>query len=762
MPGNGSEEGQAGPGQEDRMRVSTQSLARSASRHPGRTVLAWVLAIVLSATLIGSLMGDALTQEATFTNDPEAEQAAALIEDRLRGPRHATEIFIVTSSTVTVDDPAFKNHVEALQLSLQALGPGEVLTVRTFYQSADQSMVSADRRTTIVPAVLAGEPADASDKAHALREVAGQSTTGAFTTRVFGPASLSEDFAKVAEEDLRKGEAVGVMAALVILVVVFGAVVAAVLPILVGIAAITIAVGVVAVVGQLSPFSFFVTNMITMMGLAVGIDYSLFVVSRYREERARGLDKLDAIEAAGATATRAVFFSGMTVVLALVGMLIIPTTIFRSLAAGAIFVVIAAVAASMTLLPAMLGLLGDKVNKLAVRRSSSAGGVGRPGGFWDKVSHAVMARPVVSLVLGVSVMLAAAWSWTDMRTGFAGVSTLPASFESKQAFQALARDFSGGLSSPVEVVIDGPVDDPAVRAGMASVEAAMAGTELFGPSGVEVNDARDLAVISAPIKGDPASRAAVGSITTLRQVAAEAFPAGGPARALVGGETAFNKDFFDLTARYMPVVFVFVLGLSFVLLTVAFRSVIVPIKALLMNLLSVGAAYGLIVLVSQKGVGAGVLGFQQVDVIEAWLPLFLFSVLFGLSMDYHVFLLSRIREQYDLTGDNTSSVAYGLRTTAGIITGAALIMVAVFGGFASGELVMFQQMGFGLAVAVFLDATLVRSVLVPASMKLLGDRNWYLPPWLEWLPKITVEGPHRPEAEPGTRAAEPPMTAASV
>jgi RND superfamily putative drug exporter len=215
-----------------------------------------------------------------------------------------------------------------------------------------------------------------------------------------------------------------------------------------------------------------------------------------------------------------------------------------------------------------------------------------------------------------------------------------------------------------------------------------------------------------------------------------------PAKVLVGGQTAFNKDFFDLTDRYMPIVFAFVLGLSFVLLTVAFRSVIVPIKAIVLNLLSVGAAYGLIVLVSLKGVGAGILGFQKVEVIEAWLPLFLFCVLFGLSMDYHVFLLSRIREHYDLTGDNTESVAFGLRTTAGIITGAALIMVAVFGGFASGQLVMFQQMGFGLAAAVLIDATIVRSVLVPATMKLLGKRNWYLPKWLEWLPDVQVEGPH--------------------
>jgi RND superfamily putative drug exporter len=331
------------------------------------------------------------------------------------------------------------------------------------------------------------------------------------------------------------------------------------------------------------------------------------------------------------------------------------------------------------------------------------------------------------------------------------VSTLPDSFESKRAFAALAKDFSGGLSSPVEVVVDAPADDPAIRQGVERLQASLGTDRFLGPSQVEVNPARDLTVVSAPLKGDPASDAAVEAIERVRDdYVPQAFPEGTPGKVVTGGETAFNKDFFEITSEYMPVVFAFVLGLSFILLTVAFRSVVVPVKAILLNLLSVAAAYGLIVLVFQKGVGNEIFGFDKVEAIEAWLPLFLFSVLFGLSMDYHVFLLSRVREHYDQTGDNTESVAYGLRTTAGIITGAALIMVAVFGGFAGGELVSFQQMGFGLAAAVLIDATIVRSILVPSTMKLLGKRNWYLPKWLEWLPRVTVEGAH-PERPP-----EPP------
>ena len=723
------------------MVLSSQSLARSSSRRPWPTIGMWALLILVAVGVMSNLLSDATTQEANFTNTPEAKKALELMEQRLQGPDHDTEIFIVSSTSATVDEPAFRSFVETLQADIQGLGPQVVLRVATYYETNDQSMVSQDRRATVLPTVVAGPKTEAADQAPKLREVLEQTPAPpGFRVQLFGPGALGADFAKVADEDLAKGESVGVLAALIILVIVFGAVVAALLPIGVGMAAIVLAVGVVAVVGQVAQFSFFVVNMITMMGLAVGIDYSLFIVSRYREERRRGLDKLAAIEASGATASRAVLFSGSTVVLALLGMLLIPTTIFRSLAAGAIFVVVIAVAASLTLLPAMLGLLGDRINRLSVHRRSTE--PARVGGFWDRITHLVMARPVASLVVGVALLLAAASSALTMRTGFSGVSTLPDSFESKQAFLALSKDFSGGLSSPVNIVVDGRVEAPPVQAAIQRLRDRLGADPLFGPSRVQANPSGDLAVVSVPINGDPSSKRATSSIDRIRDDYVRTAFTGAPAKVYVGGDTAFNKDFFDLTDRYMPIVFAFVLGLSFCLLTVAFRSVVVPIKALLLNLLSVGAAYGLIVLVSQKGVGAGVLGFQQVEVIEAWLPLFLFSVLFGLSMDYHVFLLSRIREHYDQTGDNTGSVAYGLRTTAGIITGAALIMVAVFGGFASGELVMFQQMGFGLAVAVLIDATLVRSVLVPASVKLLGKRNWYLPRWLSWLPNVSVEGPH--------------------
>ena len=724
------------------MRLSPQSLARASSRRPWFTVAVWVTVMVAAGIASSSLLGSATTTDVEMTNNPESNQALKLLEDRLTGPKRDTEIVIVRNERSTVDDPGYAAYVKGLAADLEALGPTVVEKVTTFSDAGEEAgLVSEDRHATLLSTLLAGAPEDAIDHVPALQEVLKDNAEPGFVTRIFGPASLGEDFNTVSEEDLKKGESVGILAALAILVVVFGAVVAGVVPVIIGMASIFVAVGLVAVVGQVVQFSFFVTNMISMMGLAVGIDYSLFVVSRYREERLRGKDKLEAIEATGATASRAVFFSGMTVVLALLGMILIPNSIFRSLGAGAIFVVVIAVLASLTLLPAVLGLLGDKVNSLRIHRRKAADPDHR-GGFWDGVTRTVMRRPVVSLVVGVTILLAAASSALDMRTGFSGVSTIPDDLPSKQAFDVLARDFAGGLGSPVEIVVDGDVGARPVKDAIARLQASLASDTVFGRAEVQVNDAGDLTLISVPVNGDPSSKAAVDGVGRIRDdYVARAFPDGGPARALVGGETAFNKDFFEVASRYLPIVFIFVLGLSFVLLTIAFRSIVVPAKALVMNLLSVGAAYGLIVLVSQKGVGAGILGFQQVEVIEAWLPLFLFSVLFGLSMDYHVFLLSRIREHFDQTGDNTESVAYGLRTTAGIITGAALIMVAVFSGFAAGRMVAFQQMGFGLAVAVLIDATIVRSILVPASMKLLGNRNWYLPKWLDWLPNLGVEGP---------------------
>ena len=740
------------------MRISPETLAQGSARRPWLTIGLWLALVGGGGFVTSQLLSDALTTSFDFTNEPEAVRAQNLIEERITGEEPLVELFIVRSEGSTADDPALEEATRAVQADILAIGEEHVDFVASYYDTQDAAMLSKDGHAVLVNAGLGTDLDDATEHVDELAAIAEEHTSSDIEVLVTGQVTLFNDFNTIAEEDLKKGESFGILAALIVLIVVFGAVVAALLPISLAVVSIIVALGSVALIGQTMDFSFFVTNMITMMGLAVGIDYSLFIVSRYREERGRGREKLDAIRATGATASRAVFFSGMTVVLALIGMVLVPTTIFQSLGLGSILVVVAAVLASLTLLPAVLSLMGDRVNAIRVfRRKRPVEAGERRGGFWDKVTHGVMRRPVTSLILGGGLLLAAGASYFGINSGFSGVSTLPDDTPSKRAFEVLATEFAGGLTSPVEIAVDADAADPAVAAAVTELQGLLEADGGFGASQAQVSPAGDLTLVTAPVAGDPSGGEAVASIDRLRDdLVPQAF-GDIDAEVLVGGETAYNKDFFDLTDTYTPIVFIFVLGLSFLLLTVVFRSIVVPIKAILMNLLSVGAAYGLLVLVFQEGVGADLLGFTQVEAIEAWLPLMLFSILFGLSMDYHVFLLTRIREHYDLTGDNAESVAYGLRTTAGIITGAALIMVAVFAGFAAGELVMLQQMGFGLAVAVFLDATVVRSVLVPASMRLLGNRNWYLPRWLRWLPDIHVEGTEAAEVahERDVRAKEP-------
>src|SRR5215469_7153696 len=729
----------------------TKRLARASARHPWRTVAVWIFVLAASALSAKAFLGTALTTQGSFTNRPESIRAQNLIEQRLTGPAKDTELLIVRSRTMTVSDPRFATFVTGLRSSVLALGPGVVVSAPD-YLTPGADLVSRDRHATLIPVTIAKNFDNATAHIARLDQIARSHQRPPFRVLVAGNAQTQRDFTTVAESDLRKAETIGTGIALLVLLAVFGALVASLLPL--GLGVIAVAMGAVGLLGLAFHLTFTVTNMVSMMGLAVAIDYSLFIVSRYREERRSGAAKLDAVQTTGATASRAVLFSGMTVVLALLGLMIVPNSVFRSLATGAIIVVIVAVAAALTLLPALLALLGDRIDRGQVFRRKRIHRAG-PGTAWSRLAEAVMRRPAASVAAGVTVLVLLGLSMFGMHVGAAGVSSLPAGSQSRQAFTVLSREFVGGLATPVQVVITGPVTSPAVRADTAHLRAMLARDHEFGsPGTVTVNRAGDLALISVPMAADPSSPAAVASIARIRdQLVPQAFGRA-PVQVLVGGQASLNKDFFDLTAKYRPLVFAFVLGLSFVLLLLVFRSIVIPATAIAMNLLSVGAAYGLLVLVFQTGgpsAGrwiANAFGFQQVPTIEAWLPLFLFSVLFGLSMDYNVFLLSRIREHYLRTGDNTAAVAFGLSRTGGIITGAALIMVAVFGGVALGNLAMMQQMGFGLAVAVLLDATVVRCLLVPGVMKLLGDANWYLPRWLSWLPDRSAGAPQEPPAPP--------------
>jgi uncharacterized membrane protein YdfJ with MMPL/SSD domain len=734
----------------------TERLAVWSGRRPWLTLAAWALALVGAIAVSAAFLGDALSGDEEVTSDTESRRADALAFERFADERgrqggDATEVVVVRSPGTSVDEPRFERRVQGLAAELRRVGATQVTT---FYDSGERRLVSRDRDATGMLVALGGDAEDDIDGV--VEAVQRADAREGFDASITGEFTLDADFSTLAEEDLRNGElGFGLPAALIVLLIVFGSVVAGLIPVLLALVSIVVALALAALVGQVFPLSVFATNMLTGMGLALGIDYSLFVLSRYREERLHGRERFDAIAAVGATASRAVLFSGIAFTLAMVGLLLVPHTIMRSLATGAIVVGLVSVAAALTLLPALLGLLGDRVNALRIPFFGQTA-AREQSPFWSGTVREVMRRPLTSLVLATAVLLALAVPVLALRSGEAGVSTLPDRLPAKQGYLALNAEFPGQTTEPVEIVIDGDATSPAVRSGNERLRERLASEDLLGRAELDTNQAGDLTVLTVPIQGDPLGKDAVDAVHELRSDhIPDAFPDAG-VEVLVAGDTAESIDQSDTMSHWLPIVFSFVLGLSFVLLTIAFRSLVVAAKAIAVNLLSVGAAYGLLVLVFQEGIGNELLGFPQVDTIESWVPLFLFAVLFGLSMDYHVFLLSRIRERFGQTGDNSDAVAHGVGSTGRIITGAALIIIAVFSGFARGDLVMFQQMGFGVAVALLLDATVVRLVLVPAAMELLGERNWYLPTWLRWLPEVHVEGAQR-----GPRTSLAPARGAS-
>jgi RND superfamily putative drug exporter len=692
---------------------------------------------LLAIVAIAMFLGGSLTTEGAPTNDPESQRAddvrvAAFPPNT--GAR-ATDIVVIRSEERMVDSPQFVAFVRDFVADDEITALGRA---RTYLDEGGAGLVSEDRHATIVPIVLLDD-----DETEALVEKVEGMEESTFAVSVTGQETLDYDFNLLSQEDLENGELkFGLPAALVILLLVFGAVVAGLVPLLMAIVSIVVALGLTALLAQQFELSVFVINMLTGMGLALGIDYSLFVVSRYREERGRSRGELAAIETSGATASRAVLFSGTAFVIAMFGMLLVPSSIMASLAAGAILVGIVSVIAALTLLPAVLGLLHDRVNAFRIpligRRSLEASN--SEGRFWGAVVRRVLRRPGLSVALAAGLLIALALPVFRMDVGTGGVTTLPERFVSKQGFQALTRDFPETTTNPVEIVVSNASGEGAEKA-LTGLRARLAADGRFGPGELTRSADGEVALLTVPIHGDPSATEAVHAVRELREETIPRTFAGTDADVFVGGETSANIDYFDSVIDPAPWVIALVLLLTFVLLTVVFRSVVVAGTAVVLNLLSVGAAYGLLVLVFQEGWGADLLGFQQGDTIEAWVPLFLFSVLFGLSMDYQVFLLSRIRERYDQVHDTTDAVTYGVGSTARIITGAALIIVAVFAGFARGDLIMFQQMGFGVAVALLIDATIIRSVLVPSVMQLLGRWNWYLPRWLEWMPRLHVEAP---------------------
>jgi RND superfamily putative drug exporter len=710
----------------------TERLARACAARPRLTLLLWGAAVLVAFALIAtSLHG--LSSQGKVEGNPESTRAKNAIARAFPGvvASEKQDVIVVTSSRYTDNSPQGRAFGTRLTAALQASGLHEIRPIA----------LSPDRHSVLLSVHIHSDSA-AGPVEQALEKLNGRG----FQVGITGFHSTGYDFGKQSQTDLEKGElAFGLPAALLVLVLVFGAVFAGLVPVLMAILSIIVALGFVALISLEFSLSVFIVNMLTGMGLALGIDYSLFVVSRYREERGHGLVKEDAIARTGATASRAVLFSGSTFVIALLGMFIVPTSIMRSLALGAILVGIVSVAAALTLLPAVMSIVGDRVNSWRVpylgRNLGKADTA--EGNFWRRIIEVVLRRPALSLVLSVGAMLALAAPIFGLHIGANGVSSLPSSLPSKQGYVLLQRAFPVQNPEPVRIVAVGG-DPTAVHRGLMQLDRRLAAEGSFGRGTIQTSASQGVALLTSPVRGDPVGGSAVAAVRNLRAHVIPSVFEGSGANVYVGGVTAENVDYFDAVTNPTPYVLLFVLGLSFILLTVAFRSIVVALVSVLLNLLSVGAAYGLLTLIFLDGHGASLFGFQHTHVIDAWVPLFLFSVLFGLSMDYQVFLMSRIKERYDQSGSTHDAVVGGVATTARIITGAAVIIVVVFAGFAAGKLVMFQQMGFGVAIALLLDATVIRSVVLPSSLALLDRRSWYLPRWLEWLPHVEVEAPPSP------------------
>ena len=721
-------------------RLSPRRLAAIAVDRPRRVLAVWGVLVLVGFGLISGLLESALSSEADVTSSPESKQAEDLVDERFSERDALNELVIIRSEELTTDDPAFGERVESVSDELEGLDGVE--NVSSYLDGGDDLLISPDGHAAILPVVLIEDEEVDSIEA-VVDSIQAADGTGGFAVDITGEFTVGLDFEKVSEDDLQQGELkFGLPAALIILLLVFGTLVGTMVPLTMALISIIGALALVAVIGQFFEVNLFVTNMLVAMGLALGIDYSLFIVSRLREEKAKGLSHGEAILNVSSTATRAVVLSGTAFSLALLGMFLVPTTILRSLALGAIVVAIVSIGVALTFHPALLMVLGDRINKLRVpwlgkRVSESAGKEGR---FWGGAVRAVVRQPVISLVASVALLLLATAPVLGLKLGASGPSSLPDDAPGKQGLLALERDFATGATEPVEIVID-TREVPAADEQLASLRSQLEEDSDFAARSTFVEEGADVTVASVALNAEGSSEEASAAIDRLRdEYVPQAFGDSAD-HVLVGGLPAENRDFFALIGNWLPIVIAFVLVLTLVLLTLAFRSIVIALTAITVNLLSVGAAYGILVLVFQEGFAIDLLGFGEVDRIEAWVPVFLFSVLFGLSMDYQVFLLSRIRERYSASGDTTEAIIFGVASTARLITGAALIIIVVFAGFAAGELVSFQQMGFGVAIALLIDATVVRLVVIPAAMQLLGARNWYLPSWLEWLPHVEIEDP---------------------
>jgi uncharacterized membrane protein YdfJ with MMPL/SSD domain len=710
---------------------------RWSARHWKTATFGWI-AFVAVAVVLGGAVGTKQLDPST-SSPGESGRMDRILDDGFEQP--AEETVLIQSRKLESDAPAFRAGVQEVVDRVSAVPA--VINVRSPLDPAHSEQISADRRSATVAFDIRGDPDDAADKIDPVVAAVKQAQAAYPGLQIseFGAATTDKQIDESVAKDLERAGLLSLPVTLVVLLVAFGALVAAGIPLLLALTAVIAALGLLAIPSNVWPVDESVSAVVLLIGLAVGVDYSLFYLKREREERAAGRSEQAALEAAAATSGRAVLVSGVTVMIAMAGMFVTGDPTFSSFAMATILVVAIAVLGSLTVLPALLSRLGDRVNKLRVPLLHR---LQRPEGgrLWGALVDRVLRRPLLAAVVSAGVLVALALPALGMKTVTPGAEALPQDLPAVQAYNRLQKAFPGEADPAVVVVKAPSVDAPQVKAGMQDLRReALASGKVREPITTTVNDDRTVARIELPTIGNGEDAAPNAAVSALRgEIIPETVGSVEDVEAGVTGTAASSKDFSDALRGAAPLVFLFVLGFAFLLLLVTFRSIVIAIKAIVLNLLSVGAAYGVLVLVFQNGWAKGLLGFDYTGGVMVWLPVFLFVILFGLSMDYHVFILSRIREAYDGGMKTDDAIAYGIKRTAGVVTSAAVVMVFVFGIFATLSLIMMKQFGVGLATAVLLDATIVRGVLLPATMKLLGDWNWYLPRWLRWLPRIKLDG----------------------
>jgi len=728
----------------------TSRVAGWSAAHRTGVVRGW-LAFVLVAFVVGSAAGLAALTTAETENGQTrlADQTMAQQFPRER----AGEQILIQNPSGRLPGSGFRAALTDLVTRLSRIR--SVAAIKSPLTPGNQEQISKDGRAALVSFQITGNPDTAQDRvgpALAATTAVQRAYPGLFVGEL-GEGSVQKAISASISSSFHEAEVTSLPITLVILVLAFGSLVAAGVPLLLGFTAVAAALGLTELFSHVLHVYSGISSVILCIGLAVGIDYSLFYLRREREERAHGRTPADALRVAAATSGRAVLVSGLTVMIAMTGFFLMGNQIFTSFAIGTVLVVAIALVGSLTVLPAVLSRLGDRADRGRVpglNRLHARYGESR---FWARIVTVVLRQPLVWGGLAAALLIALAIPAFSLHTVNSGLQGVPRNLPIMKVYDRIQAEFPGGAVPETVVISAADVTSPRVTAGIAALErAALATGQMYQPISVDISASHQAARVSIPLAGNGTNSTSIKALGLLRN---RVIPATiGRLRGVTAhtiGETGSSVDLTNTMKSHAPIVFAWVLGLAFLLLLATFRSIVIALKAIILNLLSVGAAYGVLVLIFQRGHLQSLLGFTSEGGVAAWLPMFLFVVLFGLSMDYHVFILSRIREGHDNGMKTEDAVAHGIKATASVVTSAAIVMVGVFAIFARIGWLDFKMMGVGLAAAILIDATVIRGVLLPATMKLLGDWNWYLPDWLEWLPRVTTEPAIAPAPSATTR-----------